>query len=225
MSVLPIEISTSDDVILRGQVAGEGDDWVILLHDVGLDLDTWQPLLPALLARGYRVASVDLRGHGASDGEWAPSKGQLDVEAILAYVQEQNPHRIFAAASGLACTPLLRAQSERPLDSVALLSPRPTDDEIASEDLRGPGIAKVFFVGAHDEPLRDRTVQLRNRSIGWSVIVNLPTTDNSTRLIWGRWRDHVTEHILSFFHEQRQDARGGSGPPLNASGSPQSPSA
>jgi alpha/beta superfamily hydrolase len=205
MSITPIELTTTDGVTLRGQTLTGGDDWVILLHDLGLDLDSWQPLLGPLQERGYSALAVDFRGHGASDGEWTPAGAVRDAEAMLAYVAAKQPHRIFAAATGFAGVALLKTQSDVKPKALALLSPRPSADELASEALRGPGIAKVFLVGAHDEPARECAVQMRNRSIGWAMVVNLPTTENSTHLLWSKWQRHVIEHILSFFHEQRHD--------------------
>jgi pimeloyl-ACP methyl ester carboxylesterase len=39
---------------------------VVLLHGIGSDSRTWHPVIPGLVARGYRVIAPDFLGHGAS---------------------------------------------------------------------------------------------------------------------------------------------------------------
>ncbi|MEM1263165.1 MAG: alpha/beta hydrolase [Pseudomonadota bacterium] len=57
---------SAGDIALSTHIAGDGP-LVVLLHgfpDIAL---TWQRLLPALVAAGFRVAAPDLRGYGNSD--------------------------------------------------------------------------------------------------------------------------------------------------------------
>lgn len=49
----------------RADIAGQGAALVVLLHGVGLRLESWAPQIEALSAR-YRVAAFDLPGHGKS---------------------------------------------------------------------------------------------------------------------------------------------------------------
>ena len=65
-----------------------GDDtWVVLVHDVGDDIDVWRPLRVALAARGWSVLALDLRGHGGSDWSEAvayrPADYAADIVAAL----------------------------------------------------------------------------------------------------------------------------------------------
>ncbi len=41
---------------------------VVLVHGLGLDLTSWESVVPDLTAAGHRVVRLDLRGHGASGG-------------------------------------------------------------------------------------------------------------------------------------------------------------
>ncbi|MFE7129246.1 alpha/beta fold hydrolase [Streptomyces sp. NPDC057638] len=45
---------------------GAGDRLALLIHGIMADHRTWRRVAPALAERGYRVTTVDLRGHGAS---------------------------------------------------------------------------------------------------------------------------------------------------------------
>lgn len=63
----------------------DGARVVVLLHAIGTSLEMWAPQTP-VLAREYRVVSVDLRGHGRSpvpDGPYAMGELADDVLGLL----------------------------------------------------------------------------------------------------------------------------------------------
>jgi pimeloyl-ACP methyl ester carboxylesterase len=51
---------------LRYEVAGSGDELVVLTHGFGATAETWRHQVPALVDAGYRVLTWDLRAHGRS---------------------------------------------------------------------------------------------------------------------------------------------------------------
>jgi pimeloyl-ACP methyl ester carboxylesterase len=53
-----------DNVSVHFQRYGDGGPRVVLVHAIGFDHRTWEPILPALA--GYEVVAVDLPGHGES---------------------------------------------------------------------------------------------------------------------------------------------------------------
>jgi len=55
----------AQDVAIDYTVAGEGPA-LVLVHGITESRHTWDPLIDPLVAAGYRVIAVDLRGHGAS---------------------------------------------------------------------------------------------------------------------------------------------------------------
>ena len=57
---------------------GEGDSAVLLIHGWGMSSRTWDPVVPALVARGHRTVLIDHRGCGQSDKDFA----DLGIEAI-----------------------------------------------------------------------------------------------------------------------------------------------
>jgi len=64
---------------------------IVLLHDTGTDSRMW-PAVVGPLAAGYRVITVDLRGHGGSFSPGAPADWTLedfaaDVAALLGHVE------------------------------------------------------------------------------------------------------------------------------------------
>jgi pimeloyl-ACP methyl ester carboxylesterase len=55
---------------LAYEVAGDGP-LIVLAHGIGDSREAYRFVLPELVAAGYRVAAVDLRGCGESSAEWA----------------------------------------------------------------------------------------------------------------------------------------------------------
>ncbi|MFB9251596.1 alpha/beta fold hydrolase [Sphaerisporangium melleum] len=66
---------------LAYDVSGEGP-LVVLAHGMGDGRRAYRLLAPRLVAAGYRVAAVDLRGHGESSTGW-PTYTRTDVAADL----------------------------------------------------------------------------------------------------------------------------------------------
>jgi pimeloyl-ACP methyl ester carboxylesterase len=57
---------STPDVALRYEIAGEGSDTLLLMHEMGGTLESWDGILPLLLRR-YRVLRYDQRGAGLSE--------------------------------------------------------------------------------------------------------------------------------------------------------------
>ena len=89
MSAVPVEFVTDDGVTLRGECRGGDRDWLVLVHDLGSDLDCWD-LFPELWAWPLSVLAFDLRGHGGSDGISSLSCVQCDVVAATGFARSHG---------------------------------------------------------------------------------------------------------------------------------------
>ncbi|PZG15267.1 alpha/beta fold hydrolase [Nonomuraea aridisoli] len=67
---------------LAYEVSGEGP-LMVLAHGIGNDRRAFRHLAPLLVEAGYRVAAMDIRGHGESSVGW-PSYTRTDVAADIA---------------------------------------------------------------------------------------------------------------------------------------------
>ncbi len=203
-----IEITAGDGVTLRGQLWPGSASWTILLHDVGEDedLDRWSPLVPGLLGRGWSVLSVDLRGHGASDGDWKPESAEDDLKAIAAFAKAQGATVLSLIAAGQSALVALACAKAVEPEALVLLSPV-IDEAEPTTPLRGTGEAKLFVCGGFDLDQRRTAERLRNASIGWAAIVNLPTSARATALLEGEYAVHAREHIVAVIAEQDFVAR------------------
>ncbi|MBX3069449.1 MAG: alpha/beta hydrolase [Thermomicrobiales bacterium] len=202
-----LEIPAPNEVVLRGQRWGEGPDWIILLHQAGesRDLDDWRPLLPAIMAPERTLLTVDLRGHGASGGEWDAAVLGEDIAALLTFAQIQGAAWVALAGAGETATQLLAFASSNHIDALVLLTPVFQPGQ--AHALRGQGEAKLFAVGSWVKSLNLDVREARNRSIGWSMLVSMPTEDQGAELLAGPYSSQLVERIVSFLAEQRMLAK------------------
>jgi pimeloyl-ACP methyl ester carboxylesterase len=202
--VAAVEIAGGEGVILRGQRWPGSNTWVVLLHEPGddMDLDRWLPLAPYLAAREWSVLAVDLRGHGASEGEWDPTLATADLTAVIDFARGEGATFVaIAGARESAITALRSAAATRP-DAMVLLSPTlgPDDDPMT---LRGVGEAKLIAAGGLDPEAWAEAERLRKVLIGWGMLLSLPAAEQGTALLSGALAGQLREHITGFLAEQR----------------------
>jgi pimeloyl-ACP methyl ester carboxylesterase len=213
MTVEPVQATTADGLTLRGELVRGEETWVVLVHDVGGDIDVWKPLRPGLHRRGWTALALDLRGHGGSDGEWNDDRGELDVDLAVTLARRLGARHVAVVAAGRAGVFTLRAveralpQEEFELpDSLVLISPGPLDGADPMT-LRGGGLPKLFVYGAQDAHAGD-VLALSRASIGWTVNVTFATAARGSDLL-GEWSANVLDKIKTFVTEQ--SALGGLG--------------
>jgi pimeloyl-ACP methyl ester carboxylesterase len=104
-------------------VAGEGP-LVVLAPGLGDLRQAYRFLAPRLVAAGYRVATVDLRGHGESSVGW-PSYTRTDTAGdLLAVIRALSGPAVIVGASFAAGAAIIAAATEPELvTAVALVGP------------------------------------------------------------------------------------------------------
>lgn len=89
---------------LAYEVHGAGP-LVVLAHGMGENRATFRHLVPRLVAAGYRVASVDVRGHGDSSPHWptyAPAEVGGDLLAVVRALGGGPATLVGSSSSGAA---------------------------------------------------------------------------------------------------------------------------
>ena len=77
---------------------------VCFTHSLSSDSGMWAEQLPPLLAAGFRVLRVDMRGHGGSDtvpGEYTMRELATDVAAVIDAVGLRHVHYIGLSIGGM----------------------------------------------------------------------------------------------------------------------------
>jgi pimeloyl-ACP methyl ester carboxylesterase len=82
----------SDGVHVQYRVYGSGEPALVLIHGWSCDSNYWREQVPEL-RRKYTVVTVDLAGHGGTDGarsDWTMARFGQDVATALAAVPNQK---------------------------------------------------------------------------------------------------------------------------------------
>ena len=88
----------------RFAVDGEGPETLVLIHELGGSLDSWNDLAP-LLPAGWRIVRHDLRGAGMSEKRRGVNDLDAlagDVAALLDHLDIEGPVVVAGAAMGAA---------------------------------------------------------------------------------------------------------------------------
>jgi alpha-beta hydrolase superfamily lysophospholipase len=117
-------ITIAADLHLPERESGERAPLVVLVHQLGRDRRSWDPLVPRLQQSGFAVMALDHRGFGESRREVASPAHLTDaqknsmhldvVEAVPAISRHPavDASRIAVIGSGLSATPAVRCAME-----------------------------------------------------------------------------------------------------------------
>ena len=138
--------ASADGLILAADALGPYDGpSVLLAHGGGQTRHSWSGAARDLAARGWRVITLDLRGHG--DSQWSP-QGDYRLERFaedLVCVADQlggKPALVGASLGGLAGLYAETSIAPGSFSSLTLVDITP--------DMEASGVAKIMgFMGAH----------------------------------------------------------------------------
>jgi len=194
-----VEIEASDGTVLRGEAQEAGPDWVVLVHDLGEDIDAWRPLPAALAARGLSVLAFDLRGHGGSDGEPDPARTAADLAAALSLARGRGAGRVYLGAAGESARAAIEAGAAEGCDALVLLAP-------VGDGLEGGSLPRLSVVSSLDAR-QQAAARALHRGPGWSLVANVPVEASGCAVLAGEWGGNVQDYVLSFLGDQRQARR------------------
>jgi pimeloyl-ACP methyl ester carboxylesterase len=130
------EVLTVDGGTIAYEVTGEGP-LVVLAHGMGDSRDAYRFVTPRLVAAGYRVAAVDLRGCGESSVQW-PSITRTDIAGdLIAVIRHLGGPAVLVghSISGGAAT-IAAAQAPDLITGVVELAPFTRKQAVKLGDLR-----------------------------------------------------------------------------------------
>jgi pimeloyl-ACP methyl ester carboxylesterase len=217
---IPIEIALPSGVTLRGLEYPEDGPPVLFVHDLGADLDAWGSIPADVAAHGFRVVSLDLRGHGLSDGEPDGATTLEDVKAALAVVTGTFGPTGLVAYGGVAEVAFALSDDDgAPVHIVVSPAPLP-GAAIDRTDTRAA--MRALFVGANDEYAAGYVRRIYPKLRGQNMWFSTGTTDQGVALLTNFphlveqlclfLRRYLTGFHLSWIATQREDepnAKGG----------------
>jgi len=130
----------------------QSDIALLMLHELGGDLDDLRWLADRLVAMGVSVLSIDLPGHGLSDGDrLVPADGRAAVRTALGELSSDDERAVAVLAQGQSAGLLLQAEVAPAPVAAILLDPRPfgRGQRVSSSWRQVPKLALVPAGSAH----------------------------------------------------------------------------
>ncbi|WP_019549143.1 alpha/beta fold hydrolase [Streptomyces sulphureus] len=125
-----------DGSTLAYEVTGSGP-LVVLAHGMGDSRDAYRAVIPSLVAAGYRVAALDMRGSGESGVDWPAWSRTALAGDLLAVIRHLGGPALLVghSISGGAAT-IAAAQEPALVTAVVELAPFTRKQSIGFGDLR-----------------------------------------------------------------------------------------
>jgi pimeloyl-ACP methyl ester carboxylesterase len=158
----------------------------ILLHQYRSDRRSWEPLIPALQARGLAVLALDLRGHGdsaATESREAVLKRdpqifkqmQEDVRGAYDWLAVQpglDRARFVLIGASVGCSIALQyAARDRSVDGVVCLSPGTNYMELDSVgEIRQITGRRILLLATEDERDAPYSLQKAGRNVDVEIL-------------------------------------------------------
>jgi pimeloyl-ACP methyl ester carboxylesterase len=142
---LMMTTSVLNGVRLYWERTGETGDSLVLVHGSWVDHHTWDPIVPAL-ARTFRVATYDRRGHSESERPAGQGSFTEDVRDLAALIEHLSlsPAHILGNSAGAVIALRLAAEQPRLVRSLLLHDPALfrmfTDKAQPTSSDEGPGL-------------------------------------------------------------------------------------
>ncbi|MGS2644573.1 alpha/beta fold hydrolase [Streptosporangium sp. LJ11] len=131
------EFLNVDGGTIAYEVTGTAGPLVVLAHGMGDSREAYRFLTPALVEAGYRVAAVDLRGHGESSVGWASCTRTALAGDLIALMRHLGGPAVLVGHSiaGGAAT-IAAAKAPELVTALVELAPFTRKQQVRLGDLR-----------------------------------------------------------------------------------------
>ena len=150
-----ISFPTEDGGLVAANLYGSGERAVLLVHGGRFTKESWAKQAAILIAAGFQVLAIDLRGHGQSHGpgEADPSDAQLalDVLAAVRYLHRHGAKTVSIIGGSMGGAAAGDASiTSRPgeIDRIIMLGAAPN---LPADKLKSPAL----FIVARDDTSGD----------------------------------------------------------------------
>lgn len=147
-----VSFSTSDGVLLRGHLYGDGKTGVILAHMYPADQSDWTDFAQVLAAHGYQTLTFDFRGFTESEGTSGTEQAGTDLLAAYQFMRPRVS-RIFIAGASLGAEAAILVGAREDVAGLILISvPTSFGGLTVTESIRHLR-APILFVTSAGDPL------------------------------------------------------------------------
>jgi pimeloyl-ACP methyl ester carboxylesterase len=137
------EYLTTDGGTLAYELSGSTGPLLVLAHGMGDSREAYRFLTPLLVEAGYRVAAVDLRGHGESSVGWA-GHTRTDLAGDLVRLVEHlgGPAVLVGHSIAGGAVTIAAATAPHLVTAVVELAPFTRKQSLSLGDLRSPAFRR-----------------------------------------------------------------------------------
>lgn len=200
-----VEVEAADGWTLSGDYYVPQDETgpaVLLLHQLYTIRTSWQPVIGPLLADGYRVLAVDLRGYGRTRGSINWSQAQEDTLTWVAWLRDQPGVResaIFIMGSSMGSNLALVGCAQTDCAGAVAISPGRAYFGVYTFDAISTGIPALLVYADRDyRPARDVPQMLELDGANLDMIV-YPGRDHGM-MLFGAQEDLLPQ-IIEWLHD------------------------
>ena len=122
--------TTANGISIHYKLEGAKGPVVVLLHEMGGTLDSWDKVVPGL-TDGFRVLRYDQRGAGLTEKprpRWDNNTAVADLEGVLNELKLPVPYHIVAVAASTTIAVAFREKHPNDVGSLVLCNPAPGVD-------------------------------------------------------------------------------------------------
>jgi 3-oxoadipate enol-lactonase len=122
---LTLPFTTANGISIHYKLEGAKGPVVLLLHEMGGTLDSWDKVAPGL-ADNFRVLRYDQRGAGLTEkvrAEFGNDTAVVDMEGLLAELKLEPPYHIVAVAASSTIAIAFREKRPDDVASFVLCNP------------------------------------------------------------------------------------------------------
>ena len=154
-----VVIAGADGLEIVGDFQSEGNEpqpGVLLLHMLNNRRQSWEPLVPELLAAGYAVLAIDMRGHGETGGAQDWTLAEQDLQLVFDWLQarpEVDAAKVAIVGASIGANMAIRtAANDTEAAGVIMLSGGLDYRGVTTEDaLQNYGNHPVLIVAAEGD--------------------------------------------------------------------------
>ena len=146
-----VTFTTEDGVELDGRIFGQGTTWVILVHMLQSNQQTWSEFAELARQEGVAVLTFDMRGHGNSGGSRDAEEFPLDVAAAIGLAEARGAEGVILMGASMGGAAVIESGAAASVRGVVAIS-APSVDPLRwdAQDLMSITAPKLFVATQED---------------------------------------------------------------------------